>query len=240
MAVSTIPGDAVHSTPELRSSEERLDEFVYAVSHDLHAPVRQVRALIELLRRDPSASAKMLDMMEGSLRRADHMFEGLLELSRIGRVPHILAKHPASTLLTTLRSELDVPDSVTLVLPAETPSVNDDRGRLRQAVAELIANSIAHGSPGGDAIAVTVVAEHDPERGHVIVSVSDDGIGMSARVLSSSRRLFFTDRPRDTGHLGVGLALVQRIVDAYEGSFTLESTPDVGTTALVYWPDSGT
>jgi signal transduction histidine kinase len=92
-----------------------------------------------------------------------------------------------------------------------------------QAFNSIIANAIEAMPRGGT---LTISSEVDPARGRVRVSVADTGVGMTEKQLSQAFKPFQTSKARG---LGVGLALVKRIIERYGGTVALESRENEGT-----------
>ena len=112
-----------------------------------------------------------------------------------------------------------------------------DPTRLRRAIDNLISNAIKYSPAGG-----TVRVKIEGDERNVAISVSDEGLGISAEYLERIWEPFYRLRNADTSAIegtGLGLSIVRFIVDRHEGEIHVESTPGVGTTFRVRLPRSG-
>jgi signal transduction histidine kinase len=118
------------------------------------------------------------------------------------------------------------------VLMPETLVLNGDANRLPQAVANLVDNAVKYTPPGG-----RVSIEGWAENGEVTVSVKDTGVGIPpAEHEKVWQRLYRADQSRSERGLGLGLTVVQAIVEAHRGSVSLESEPDHGSSFTMRLP----
>jgi two-component system phosphate regulon sensor histidine kinase PhoR len=112
----------------------------------------------------------------------------------------------------------------------ETPiTVFADKERIKQVLINLIENACKYGKKNGNIIA----SAYKTDDHHVLIEISDDGIGIEADHLHRIfERFYRTDaaRSRDRGGTGLGLAICKHIIEAHGQSIHVRSTPDVGTT----------
>ena len=112
----------------------------------------------------------------------------------------------------------------------ETPvKVFADKEKIRQVLINLVDNAFKYGKPGGNIVASIYRTEGE----HVLVEISDDGIGIEEEHLSRIFERFYrtdTARSRDKGGTGLGLAICKHIIEAHGQSIHVRSKPDVGTT----------
>jgi two-component system phosphate regulon sensor histidine kinase PhoR len=120
--------------------------------------------------------------------------------------------------------------AATIKKGCETPiSVFADKEKIRQVLINLVENATKYGKQNG-----TVTASiYTTDDKHVLVEISDDGIGIDEEHLSRIfERFYRTDvaRSRDKGGTGLGLAICKHIIEAHGQTVHVRSTPDVGTT----------
>jgi two-component system OmpR family sensor kinase len=214
-----------------QASESRVRRFVADASHELRTPLTSIRGYAELTRRGgsevPDDVGRALGRIESESIRMSGLVDDLLLLARLdeGRP---LERRPVD--LTALlvdavgdahaaaphhRWDLDVPDSPVVV--------TGDRGRLHQVVANLLANARVH-TPDGTRVTVSLRAEDD----RAVFEVADDGPGIDPALLPEVFERFArgdTSRSRMAGSTGLGLALVQAVVDSHGGRVSVESRP---------------
>ncbi len=216
------------------------DEFLSIAAHEIRGPITSMRLAVQSLRAGSlpaEAVPQSLDIIDRSQRRLADFVEKLLDLARFQTGALQLDLEPidlaevVKDVVSRHQVELQRSGSI-LSVRAETAVVGQwDRLRLDQIVTNLFSNAIKFGA--GKPIAIEVRAE--PTRGLLIVA--DQGIGIASE---TQRRLF---RPfqrgvsiRHYGGLGLGLHIVQTIVEALGGTVALTSAPGAGSTFQIALP----
>jgi|GEM_PF-5792667 len=225
-------------TAELERTNKELDAFAYTVSHDLQAPLRNVSYIVgdEL----PDAIhkgqlAKTNELIDEVKRLCDFnikMVRGLLDWARIGRS----ATKPEAVSLqdlllevkSGLRTQLDE-KQVELRVPRPLPVVQADMMQFHRVLTNLLSNALKYNDKPQKWIEVgwQAVGPEGPA-----MYVRDNGIGVRPQHIE---RLFsllvqLHDRKRFGEGVGMGLAIVKRIVDSYNGKIWAESVHGEGTT----------
>jgi signal transduction histidine kinase len=214
------------------------DDMIGIVSHDLRNPVNAVKMLTGAILGTERSIPLPLDVIEYStiIRQAseqmDALIRDLLDVTRIeaGQLKIETTPTDVSELLADALGTLNPvanAKSIQLRFSAESalPLVSADRERLRQALSNLIGNSVKF-SPSESQIDVR--AERlDNE---VVVSVRDRGPGMNEEQLSHAFDRFWQSRRTDREGAGLGLAITRGIVEAHGGKIWAESTEGEGST----------
>jgi signal transduction histidine kinase len=230
-------------------SEARVREFAADASHELRTPLTTIQGYAELYRQDALPPDELPDAMrriEDEARRMSRLVGDLLELARLDREASL---KPAPVDLTALArdavadaSAADPGRPFTLDAPSTLETVADE-SRIRQVLANLLANVRAHTPEGTGA---TVRLSRDPRT--VFIEVADQGPGMSAQDAARAFERFHraekdtaedprTDSGRDAhGGAGLGLPIVAAIAAAHGGHAELLSAPGKGTTVRVTLP----
>jgi len=224
---------------ELAASNERLEQFAYAASHDLQEPLRMVSSYLSLIE-DRYADALDEDGREflayavDGADRMQEMIDALLEYSRVDRDTEFERVDLDEVFADVCRDfERKIEETDATVVAESLPVVAGDEDQLRQVFGNLVSNAIEY-SDGAPTVRVS--AERDDDAW--VVAVSDDGIGIDPehadRIFEVFQRLHTHDEHSGTG---VGLALVQRIVERHGGDVWVESTPGEGATFYFSIPD---
>ena len=123
--------------------------------------------------------------------------------------------------------------NLNIELPPDLPEIWADSARMNHVFGNLLSNALRYTNPGGK---VTVSAQVDDERVHF--SVADTGKGIPDRDLPRIFEQFFRvpEQGKETG-VGLGLAIVYRIVEEHHGIIEVESEPKKGTKFIVYFPE---
>lgn len=220
---------------QLRRSNEELENFTYAASHDLQEPLRMVTNYMQLLERragdklDGDAREFLSFAVEGGRRMRD-LIQDLLRLSRIGTQKLELSMVPAQTIVdqATLSLRSAIEDSGAAITAGELPPVVADSGLIAQVFQNLLANAIKFRAPGTRPEIHISARSEDAMR---VFAVRDNGIGIdmahAGRIFQMFERLH---SPEDYGGSGVGLALARRIIERHGGRIWVESSPGQGST----------
>ncbi len=214
------------------------DDMIGIVSHDLRNPVNAVKMLTGAILGTERSTPLPLDVIEYStiIRQAseqmDSLIRDLLDVTRIeaGRLNVELIPTNVTELLQDAIGTLSpvaTGKSIELRLSAGNalPRVLADRERIRQALSNLIGNSVKFSPPG------TVIDLRAEETDHeIVVSVSDRGPGMNEEQLSHAFDRFWQSRRTDREGAGLGLAIARGIVEAHGGKIWAESKVGKGST----------
>jgi signal transduction histidine kinase/ActR/RegA family two-component response regulator len=216
---------------KMRQEAQHKDEFLAMLAHELRNPLAPISSAADLLalRR---ADAATVDRASAIIRRqVDHMsslIDDLLDVSRVTRGLVSLERRPLEIgavvreALEQVRPLIDARrHRVDIGLPAAAVLVSGDRTRLVQVLANLL-NNAAKYTPDGGALALRLEAGAE----QVTLTISDNGIGMTAEVLKNAFGLFTQAErtpDRSQGGLGIGLALVKSIVELHHGSVSAAS-----------------
>lgn len=227
---------------EQEASEARLRRFIADASHELRTPLASIRAYAELFERGarehPDDLERAMAGIERESRRMGLLVDDLLLLARLDQ-GRPLERRPFD--LAALAGEavdaarmLDPGRRLELRASRPVPVVGD-RERLLRLLDNLLANVRTH-TPAGTGADVRVGLDAD---GSALVEVADEGRGLSeeqrARVFERFYRID-SSRSRDAGGAGLGLAIVQAIAEAHDGTVAVADTPDGGACFRVRLP----
>ena len=222
----------------LRDNDRRKDEFLATLAHELRNPLAPIRNALQIMQRNPAAAAQAhaRDVIERQLGQMVHLVDDLLDVSRISQGKLELRRSRvdlAEVLKTAVETSRPLVDASRHALDVQLPAagelcVDGDTTRLCQIVANLL-NNAAKYTPEGGAISLRAWREEteaDPENGEAVVEVKDSGVGIAADMLPRVFDMFAqVDRSvsRSQGGLGIGLALVKRLVEMHGGSVEAHS-----------------
>lgn len=239
-------GELERALAELtRRLEEHLrhtESFAADVSHEFRNPLASIRTAIEMALEvdDPTERRRFLEMVERDVARLERLLADAREISRIDahldeeeRSPVDLAALLAELVESfRLRSGSSGP-RFTLDAAGDPAAVLGSADRLTQVFENLIANAASFSLPGGT-VAVTLRAEG----GRAEVVVADEGPGIPEEHRERIFSRFFSWRPagQESGHSGLGLAIVRAIVDGYGGRVSFRARSPHGTEFLVSLP----
>jgi PAS domain S-box-containing protein len=229
----------------LKLADRRKDEFLALLAHELRnplAPIRYALAANKKPGRAPEQLKRAEEIIERQVAHMSRLLDDLLDVSRITRGTLELKKAPVEltsvigAAIETARPVLDTKQHhLALDLPTEPVQLEADAVRLAQVFSNLLINAAKYTDPGGRIRLRAVL-----EGGTVVVSVSDNGIGISAELLPRVFNMFFQSHQalgRAEGGLGVGLSLVKGLAMLHGGSVEARSEgPGKGSEFTVRFP----
>jgi PAS domain S-box-containing protein len=228
-----------------KEEDRRKNEFLAMLAHELRNPLAPLRNGIQILRLtsdDPEALEQVRSVMERQLDHLVRLVDDLLDVSRISRgklqlrKERILLSAAVNHALELCRPIVeDRHHELTVTVQDNLAYIDVDKTRLAQAVCNLV-NNAAKYSEAGSRIWLTAEARGN----EAVISVKDNGIGIPAEMLPRVFDMFMqVDRSLEMsqGGLGVGLALVKRLVEMHGGRVEAHSDgPGKGSEFIIRLP----
>jgi signal transduction histidine kinase/HAMP domain-containing protein len=228
--------DVCTTRTSLKASNQELENFVYAISHDLQTPLRAIHGFADLLvgqSKDHLSEKEQhyLNRIQAGIKRMENLIQDLLEYSRIERMAQAFAWVSMGDLLNKILNDLaDViqTSGATIDLEGRMPRLWADHTRLMQVWTNLLTNAIKYVTPG---TVPHIVLRCREEKDHFVFEVQDNGIGIAPefheRIFKLFHRLHLSGVYTGTG---VGLAIVKRVVEFHRGKIWVESAEGQGST----------
>lgn len=239
---SSLARRFVDDANELAAAQEELvqrerlaaiGEMSAVVAHEVRNPVAIVLNAAASMRKHPEDRETLLRIIEDEAGRLTQMVTDLLLYARPATLQFV--EEPFSAILesalgTIRKANPDAAVDVEVSLPADMPPLECDIRLIHQAIVNLVTNALqAEGRKGP----VRVAASLDRARDEVRLTVSDDGNGIAPDLRDRIFRPFFTTRATGTG---LGLAVVQRSIEAHGGRLTYEDNAGRGATFVACLP----
>ncbi|SNS52761.1 PAS domain S-box-containing protein [Noviherbaspirillum humi] len=232
---------------ELTRVNRRKDEFIATLAHELRNPLAPVQAGLELLKLPGNATpaaAKVHAIMTRQIAHLVRLIDDLLDVSRITSGKLELRRETISvgavldTALEECRLKLEAAGhEVEVNLPQQPLHIDADLVRMAQVLSNLLDNAAKY-TPDGGRIVVGVDSRGD----EVLISVTDNGIGIDADLLPRIFDLFTqleSARPRRRGGIGIGLSITRQIVALHGGVLSADSAgPGKGSTFSIRLPQA--
>jgi signal transduction histidine kinase/DNA-binding response OmpR family regulator len=237
--------DLAEKNHELEQAYRTKGEFLANMSHELRTPLNAIIGFSRLMKRKlkdtlPPRQKKNLELIQQSGEQLLTLVNDLLDFEKIEAGKLTMRREPVDLqeLLSGLKETLEpVADEKKLVLSFETegmPStISSDRDRLRQVLTNLITNGLKYSDEG----TVTVTVETRDDR--VAMIVTDQGIGMTEQQVEKIFDPFHQvdgSETRERGGVGLGLAIVGRLVVLLEGEIEVSSERGKGSTFVLTLP----
>lgn len=229
---------------EVRVAELK-SNFVASVSHDLKTPLALIQLFAETLElgrvRTPERAQEYYRILNGEAKKLTRLIENILDFSRMeaGLRPYRMEPADLSESLNKVLARMETQFSqghftVTPKIEADLPRILADEGAAEQAIENLLANAMKY---SGDARNIEIEARR--ANGHIVVSVTDHGIGISRREQGRIFRKFYRVQ-RELGGgpqgTGLGLAIVDHTMRGHGGFVRVESEPERGSTFSLHFP----
>lgn len=245
----------------LIEKNKELESYVYITSHDLRSPLVNIQGFSNRLKKqtelinsviqncnieaeqkqiiDANISEKIpttLDFIFNNVVKMEKMLNGLLQISRTGRVAmNIQPVNMNELMIRILKSvNFQLNEIMAEVQCDELPECYGDDALLNQLFSNLISNSIKYRDPSRKLV-ITISAESRYHK--VVYRISDNGIGVSAPHLEKIWNVFFRVDPKNKAGEGIGLSIVKRIVEKHQGKIRIESEVNIGTTFYIELPN---
>jgi PAS domain S-box-containing protein len=243
--VTVDVSDRYQAEFELRESNRKKDEFLAMLAHELRNPLAPISTAAEMLRltvNDDPRTRKASEVISRQVKHMTALVDDLLDVSRVTRglveldKDLVDIKSAVASAVEQARPLIEARrHTLTVRTDASHASVDGDRTRLVQVIANLLNNAAKYTPQAGE-----IVLNVDAVGGAVHISVADNGIGIDSRLLPHVFELFTqAERTPDRaqGGLGIGLALVKSIVALHNGSVTVASEgPGLGSTFTIALP----
>ncbi|WP_180862960.1 ATP-binding protein [Cupriavidus pauculus] len=219
-------------TEALRIANRQKDEFLAMLAHELRNPLAPITNASELLARTLAGSTetRLIDMIKRQTAQLTRLVDDLLDVSRITQGHITLQREPLDVAVVVAQSVETVEPRLRQLrhtLTVESTSggerlyVDGDMARLVQCVSNILANAVKYTDPGG-----TIHIWTRPEGANVVIGVTDNGSGIAPDLLAHVFDLFVQSErtlDRAQGGLGIGLAVVKRLVEMHGGMIAAHS-----------------
>jgi PAS domain S-box-containing protein len=222
----------------LARSNTELDQFAYVASHDLKAPLRGIANLSQWIEEDlgdklAGENKSQMEMLRGRVHRMEALIDGILQYSRAGRVKARPESIDTGTLVSEVIELMAPPKEIKIQVATDMPTVRAERVPLQQVFMNLIGNAVKHTGKNNPLIDISW-KDAGP---FVEFAVGDNGQGIAPQYHERIFGIFQTLEARDKVEgTGIGLSVVQKIVDAKGGRVWVESDIGKGARFKFLWP----
>ena len=233
--------DAInYMAKELKESEKLKNDFVSSISHELRTPLTAIKGWAETMQiceTDSSTMKRGLEVIVKEAGRLSGIVEGMLDFSSIREKKVSLVKEKIDILAELgeavyMFKNKAKSENKTLIYsePKMMPTVLGDKNRLKQVFINILDNALKYTSEGGG-ISVSVCEKEEC----VAISVTDNGCGIPVEHLPNVTKKFYKANYSQRGS-GIGLAIVDEIVELHGGKLDIISEEGFGTTVTITLP----
>lgn len=218
----------IHKDLELKNKD--LQDYARGVSHDLKSPLRNIYSLVSWLIDDldftiSKENTTTINLIYENLERMENLINGILSYSTLGS--SLIKEEPIdlNILVNEIIKSLKIPSSIEVVILKKLPVYQVDRYRMVQLFQNLISNAIKY----NDKEIGRIFIDYNSNKEYHQFSITDNGIGIEKSQLNKIFTMFYKIENR-TDSTGIGLNIVKRIVNYYNGEIWVESVYKKGTT----------
>jgi two-component system phosphate regulon sensor histidine kinase PhoR len=225
----------------LRSNEAYRKEFLQNLSHEFKTPIFAIQGYVDTLLdgalENKQLSRKFLENAARNVQRLVTLASDLDEITKLESGEQQLNKthFVIQDLIKDVYESLSIKTAeknikTSIKKGCDQPvTVYADKEKIKQVIINIVSNSTKYGKENGHIVA----SVYKTDEKHVLVEVSDDGIGIAEEHLPRIFERFYRtdrDRSRDVGGTGLGLAICKHIIEAHGHTIHVRSKPDIGTT----------
>jgi len=223
---------------ELENVNRELKDFAYIVSHDLKAPLRGIKTLVDWITTDyadklDDEGKEQMKLLISRVDRMHNLIDGILQYSRVGRVKEQKVVVNLNELVSEVIDMLSPPKNITITVENEMPTIKCERTRIMQVFQNLLSNAVKFMNKPQGKIKISYADENDFWK----FGVSDNGPGIEEKYFEKIFQIFQTLTPRDEFEsTGIGLTITKKIVELYGGRIWVESEVGNGSTFFFTLP----
>lgn len=224
---------------QLTKTNDELDRFVYSLSHDISAPLKSIRGLVNLSRMEntPDQSFSYLAKIETSINKLEQFIAEVLDYSRTNRKDLDSEDVELKPLVTEIIDDyryLERFEDIQFKLEFEKERIQSDKFLLRVALSNLISNAIKYQRSNKDHRPFIRIAATE-ETGIVKIVVEDNGEGIAPQFKERIFEMFYRGSSTSTGS-GLGLYIAKEAIEKLNGKIEMTSEYEKGTSFTIYIP----
>ncbi|QNM86907.1 PAS domain S-box protein [Polaribacter pectinis] len=215
---------------ELEKSNKELQEYAHMVSHDLKTPLRSIDALVSWVKMDnqgklDEVTLQNLDLIGKTLETMENLISNILEYSSAGVVVENVKDVDLNLMFEDVKRLLFIPENITLKVLKNLPIIKGDTTKFQQIFQNLVSNAIKFTNKEAGIVEIDFLEKPSFYQ----FSVKDNGIGIEKKYHDKIFKIFHSLN-KNKESTGIGLSIVKKVVEFYEGNIWLESEEGKGTT----------
>jgi len=223
---------------KVKKANRELKDFAYIASHDLKAPLRGISTLAGWISSDYAdklgeEGKEQMDMLLKRVDRMQKLIDGILLYSRVGQAEEEKVRVDLNELVSEVIDSLAPSEDIEIAVETELPVLECGQTRITQVFQNLLGNAIKYMDKPQGRIKIGCVEE---ER-FLKFNVTDNGPGIEEKHFERIFQIFQTlSRQDENGGTGIGLTVVKKIVELYQGRIWVESQVGQGSTFFFTLP----
>ncbi len=224
---------------EVENVNHKLNDFAYIFSHELKAPLRGIRTLVEWIATDyadklDEKGKEQINLLSDQVVRMHNLIDGILHYSRVEHIREEQTRVDLNKVVQDVIEMLKPPENVVIEVENELPTVLCEQTHIMQVFQNLLSNAVKYMDKPKGQVKVGCIEEN----GFWKFSVADNGPGVEKKYFEKIFEMFQTLLPRDEFETaGVGLSIVKKIVEMYGGRVWVESEVGKGSVFFFTLPN---
>ncbi|WP_430411084.1 sensor histidine kinase [Kordia sp.] len=214
----------------LERQNQELNDYAHLVSHDLKSPLQSIDALTTWLQNDYNEllgenGKETIKLIRSNVEKMDTLVKGILKYSSIGSVKKDFYKVDTNQIIKKVVDFIKIPEHITVSIPEKLPTVTGDHFRLEELFRNVLKNAIKFNDKPTGKITIGYTDADDFWEFYI----QDNGKGIEEKYFE---KIFVAFQKLENNYksTGIGLSIVKKIIDLYEGDIWIESTPTQGST----------
>ena len=227
---------------KLSTANRDIEDMAYVAAHDLKTPIRAIGSLAGMMAMDyadklDAEGKRLFGLLLGRSERMNNLLNAVIEYSEVGRLVYKEEQVDINELVQRTIREIASPENIEITIEGELPVITCGEQHLALVFKNLIGNAVRFIDKAKGQIEIACVENN----GFCKFSVTDNGPGIESKYFAKIFRPFQTLNTHDEVEaVGVGLALVKKIADMYDGAIWVESEPGKGSTFFFALPKQRT
>ncbi len=215
---------------DLEKSNEELAEYAHIVSHDLKSPLRSINALVNWLREDyknvlDDTGLENIKLIEQTLEKMEHLINGILNYSSVNNIGILKNENvDINSIIKEIENTIFIPKYIKIIKKQNLPIIKGDKTRLQQLFQNIISNAVNYIDKE---IGIIQISFEDKST-HYLFEIKDNGVGIEKEYFDKIFKIF-QSLGNNKNSTGIGLSIVKKIIEIYDGEIWLESEPKIGT-----------
>jgi len=223
---------------KLEKTNRELNEFVYIASHDLRTPLRGIATLANWISTDfadklDQEGKRKISLLSARVNRMYNMLMGILQYSKLARTGEEEVMVDLNQIVTEIADAVNLTDKVKITIESKLPAIKCEKTPITQVFVNLIGNAVKYMDKPRGWVSISCVEEN----GFWKFSVADNGPGINEKYHEKIFKIFQTLAQHDeVDNIGMGLALVKKVVEMHDGKVWIESKLGQGSTFFFTLP----
>ncbi|MFI2741308.1 ATP-binding protein [Zhouia sp. PK063] len=222
----------------LQKRNDELESYAHMVSHDLKSPLRSISTLSNWLKNDyydilDENGRRSIDMILDKIVKMDSLIEGILKYASIERIDKEKHQINLHKVVQEIISIIYIPEHITVKIKNQLPKIYADKFRMQQLFQNIISNAVNYNDKKDGVVEISLFEETE---NFYTFSIADNGKGIPQKYFNKIFEVFQSLENQSVGNSGVGLAIVKKIIDLYNGKIWLTSSLNEGTTFYFQLP----